>query len=78
MRTTLKKTICRECHEPILVADYYPHPDAEYTTGMVATRWDADKEQERFVGHICEQCAINRVGEGLPGAISGYPLEFHY
>lgn len=78
MRTTLKKTTCRECHKPILVADYTPHPDEQYATGMSATRWDDDAQEEYFVGWICETCAFERVGEGKPGAISGPSLEFHY
>lgn len=78
MITTLTKKKCRECQCPILVAEYEPHPHAEYTTGMPAYRWDSDRDQERFVGWICETCAFARVGEGLTGAISGPELHFHY
>jgi hypothetical protein len=78
MRTTLKKELCRECKKPILVATYSPHPDQEYTTGCSATRWDGDLDRDRFVGWICHDCAFARVGEGLPGMISGPSLEFHY
>lgn len=77
-RVTLKKAKCCECGCPILVAPYSPHPDAEYCTGMAANAWDADRQQDRFVGWICEGCAFSRVGPGLPGAISGPDLEFHY
>lgn len=78
MRTTLAKKTCLECGKPVLVAEYTPHPDAEYATGMPATRWDADRQQEYFVGWICSDCAFARVGEGLPGSVSGPDLEFHY
>lgn len=78
MLTTLKKEKCRECKCPVLVAPYEPHPHEEYTTGMPASRWDADRGEDYFVGWICEACAFSRVGEGLPGAISGMPLHFHY
>jgi hypothetical protein len=78
MKTSLAERRCRECGSPILVALYMPHPDAEYTTGMPATRWDADAQEEYFVGWICEACAFARVGEGLPGSISGPCLMFHY
>lgn len=78
MRTTLKKTVCRECGSAILVAPYTPHPDEEYATGMSAHRWDGDRMEDYFAGWICEKCAFDRVGEGLPGAISGPSLMFHY
>lgn len=78
MRTTLKKADCRECHKPILVAPYFPHPDERYATGMPASRWDRDLMEDYFVGWICEACAFDRVGEGLPGAISGPSLMFYY
>lgn len=78
MSTTLQKTLCRECRQHILVAPYTPHPDQEYATGMPAMRWDSDRQQDRFAGWICEPCAFARVGEGLPGAISGPELMFHY
>jgi hypothetical protein len=77
-RTTLKKTTCRECNAPILVAQYVPHPDEEYTTGMPAYCWDVDTMQDDFAGWICEKCAFERVGEGKPGMISGPSLTFHY
>lgn len=78
MRTTLKKTVCRECRKQILVAEYMPHPDEEYATGMPASRWDPDRLQDYFVGWICEACAFGRIGEGLPGSVSGPSLMFHY
>jgi hypothetical protein len=78
MQTRLKQEKCRECNKPILVAPYMPHEEEEYTTGMSAHRWDNDEMQEHFVGWICEACAFDRVGEGLPGAISGPSLMFHY
>lgn len=78
MTTTLKKTHCRECHATTLVVPYMPHPDQTATTGMPASRWDSDRMGDYHVGYICEPCAFARVGEGLPGAISGPELEFHY
>lgn len=78
MIVTLKKEKCCECKGVILVAPFSPHPDAIHATGMPATRWDADRQEEYFVGWICEKCAFERVGENLPGAISGPDLEFHY
>ena len=77
-KVKLAKKECLECRKLILVAEYMPHEDQEYATGMSASRWDADRQQEYFVGWICEECAFARVGEGLPGAISGPELSFHY
>jgi len=78
MRTTLRQERCRECSARILVAPYYPHPDVEYVTGFPATVWDSERQDEAFVGWICEDCAFARVSEGLPGALSGPDLVFHY
>lgn len=70
---------CRECHKPIMVARYSPHPLEREATGMAATMWDYEREQDRFVGWICTECAFELVGEGKPGGISGGPdLTFHY
>ena len=78
MTTTLLKEKCRHCSGCILVAPYQPHPDNDYVTGWPAMRWDSDRDQDYFVGWICEACAFARVGEGLPGSISGPDLTFHY
>jgi hypothetical protein len=78
MMTTLQQESCCECGCAILVTPYTPHPEAEYATGMPAMSWDSDRMEDYFVGWICEDCAFARVGEGLPGAISGPDLCFHY
>lgn len=78
MSTTLARKRCRECDRWILVSEYHPHPDEEYATGCSAHRWDGDRRQDEFVGWICHDCAFARVGEGLPGSISGPNLMFHY
>ena len=74
----LKQATCCECHKPILVAPYFPHPENRHATGMPANRWDADRQEEHFVGYICNDCAFARVGVGLSGSMAGPDLEFYY
>lgn len=78
MPETLSRKTCRECRKRILVAESIPHPLEDDATGMPATRWDTDRGEDYFCGWICRPCAFARVGKGLPGAISGPALMFHY
>lgn len=74
----LTKARCRECCKSIMVARSTPDDDADMATGMPANRWGGDRQRDYFVGWICNGCAFARVGDGLPGAISGPDFEFHY
>jgi hypothetical protein len=76
--TTLTRKTCRECQKSILVAEYEPHPLEKDATGMPAYRWDSDRQQDYFVGWICEECALERVGESLPSMISGSGPTLHF